>query len=491
MNRGLSKGWRAWQSMIEALKAKRESMRKSLGHMLNRGLLRGFSAWLEIAIERAEFLQKLRKGLGRLVHCKLALGFGRWGAVFAPHDDYMSNAVHHFLNRELVRGWSAWQAIREELQAKRAALRKSLSHFLSRKLVLGWVGWLSMIDERAFDLDNLRRSAIFLFQRKLNRGILAWRGLVQDRHAALSSLRRSASRLLHSSLFRGLHSLKRLVADANVAAADRAILLARAGGHLIHRELSRGWLALCVMLEQRAEAKERLRISMVSMMYGELLRGMITWRSAIKSKGSIMSKSLRHMLHHELSRGWRAWQLFSREHASLMRQIRKGLSALFHQQIVKFFENLHAIQTSRHKLRKSFGHLVHRSKSRGFGAWSEMAVERAEFLQVLRKGLSRMINRKLLLGFDRWIAAFAPRDDPMSKALLYFVNREIARGWVCWYETWKVLKAKRESMRKSLGHLLHRGLSRGWGAWIEMLEERAAFLQLLSKGVRFMINRKL
>ena len=35
----------------------------------------------------------------------------------------------------------------------------------------------------------------------------------------------------------------------------------------------------------------------------------------------------------------------------------------------------------------------------------------AQFLQVLRKGLSRMINRKLLLGFDRWIAAFAPRDD--------------------------------------------------------------------------------
>jgi len=102
-----------------------------------------------------------------------------------------------------------------------------------------------------------------------------------------------------------------------------------------------------------------------------------------------------------------------------------------------------------------------------------------------------MVNRKLAFGFDRWITAFAPRDDPMSKALLYLLNRELARGWTAWYETWEVLKAKRESMRKSLGHLLHRGLSRGLSAWMEILEERAAFLQLLSKGVRFMLNRKL
>ena len=49
----------------------------------------------------------------------------------------------------------------------------------------------------------------------------------------------------------------------------------------------------------------------------------------------------------------------------------------------------------------------------------------------------------------------------MAKAMRYLLNRNLARGWVCWYGQWEVLKAKRESMRKSLGHMLHRGLSRG------------------------------
>ena len=41
----------------------------------------------------------------------------------------------------------------------------------------------------------------------------------------------------------------------------------------------------------------------------------------------------------------------------------------------------------------------------------------------------------------------------MSKALLHFLNRELARGWHAWHAMWGVLKAKRESMRKSLGPL--------------------------------------
>ena len=34
----ISRGWRAWRSMWEVLKAKRASMRKSLGHLVHRGL---------------------------------------------------------------------------------------------------------------------------------------------------------------------------------------------------------------------------------------------------------------------------------------------------------------------------------------------------------------------------------------------------------------------------------------------------------------------
>ena len=72
---------------------------------------------------------------------------------------------------------------------------------------------------------------------------------------------------------------------------------------------------------------------------------------------------------------------------------------------------------------------------------------------------------------------FGGADDPMAKALRYFMNQGLARGWECWQSNWEEEKAKRESMRKSLGHLVNRELSKGWGAWLEMASERGEFMR--------------
>ena len=39
--------------------------------------------------------------------------------------------------------------------------------------------------------------------------------------------------------------------------------------------------------------------------------------------------------------------------------------------------------------------------------------------------------------------------------------------------------------------LVHGDLSKGWRGWRAMIDERAEFLQLLRKGVSFMMNREL
>ena len=72
LNRELSRGLRCWHAYWQEVLAKRESMRKSLGHLLNRELSRGWGAWVEMAVERAAFMQKLRKGLSHMVNRKLA-----------------------------------------------------------------------------------------------------------------------------------------------------------------------------------------------------------------------------------------------------------------------------------------------------------------------------------------------------------------------------------------------------------------------------------
>jgi hypothetical protein len=47
----------------------------------------------------------------------------------------------------------------------------------------------------------------------------------------------------------------------------------------------------------------------------------------------------------------------------------------------------------------------------------------------LRAAIQGNSHTHLSYGFDQWIAAVKTRDDPMSKAMLYLANREIARGW--------------------------------------------------------------
>ena len=59
-------------------------------------------------------------------------------------------------------------------------------------------------------------------------------------------------------------------------------------------------------------------------------------------------------------------------------------------------------------MRRSLSHFLNRELSRGWGAWVEMAVERAAFLQKLRKGLSYFVSRKLAVRFASWRALSAP-----------------------------------------------------------------------------------
>jgi hypothetical protein len=236
--------------------------------------------------------------------------------------------------------------------------------------------------------------------------------------------------------------------------------------HVMERGLSRGWMPWSEMAKERKAILQKLRLGVDKMVDRKLALGWRAWSKMALwgawAEMAIERAGIIRKLHKGLWKGWRAWQSMNKEQ-----------------------------KTKSYSMRKGLGHFLNRGLRRGFIAWLEMATMRAKFLQKLGKGLRRMTTRKLALGINAWRAAIASRDDPRSKALLYFMTREIVRGWVGWYTAWLELKAKRESVRKSRGHLLQRGLSLGWGAWSEMLEERAAFLRLLSKGVRFKLDRRL
>ena len=73
---------------------------------------------------------------------------------------------------------------------------------------------------------------------------------------------------------------------------------------------------------------------------------------------------------------------------------------------------------ARQKLGHALGHMRHRHTSRAFGAWAEVAAERAHFLRKLRHSLGHMLHRQLAKGFEAWRPRAAERvKDPGARAL--------------------------------------------------------------------------
>ena len=94
--------------------------------------------------------------------------------------------------------------------------------------------------------------------------------------------------------------------------------------------------------------------------------------------------------------------------------------------------------------------------------------------------------------FNQWREATSMRQErAMKTALSFFVNRELARGWVGWRDAWLELVAAKEAMERSLKYMLNRNLSKGWLGWAAMVEERLAALDALRRGAQTFINRKL
>ena len=78
----------------------------------------------------------------------------------------------------------------------------------------------------------------------------------------------------------------------------------------------------------------------------------------------------------------------------------------------------------------------------------------------------------------------------MGRALSFFINRELSRGWMGWRATYEEAARKLSALRRGLSHMLNRKLSAGWGSWTAMVEERQRFLQLLRRGLSFMLMRR-
>merc|ERR1712185_709027 len=110
-------------------------------------------------------------------------------------------------------------------------------------------------------------------------------------------------------------------------------------------------------------------------------------------------------------------------------------------------------------------------------------------MQLMKRGLSMLVNRKMALGFSAWCVATGKAagrksaEGHMSHALRHFLHRGLSRGWVAWHALWQEAARKRASARRGLSHLINRKLSAGWTTWRSVYAGNQRMQSLMRSGV--------
>ena len=344
---------------------RKQKLRGALGKLKRSKKTAGWNTWSEMAKERREALQLMKRGVSYLRNRRLAGAFLRLRNNIS-NDGAMSRGLRHMLHRGLSRGWSAWCAHCVEARRKHESARRGLSHLVNRKLSAGWLTWRAAATQRREALQLMRKGLSFMVNRKRAVGF-SWRSSFDaaTRQASNADRRYNAKKkalrhLLHRGLSRGWVAWH---ARWQVLAAKRAS--ARRGlSHLVNRKLSAGWNTWSEMAAERHELKRRMRKGLSMLVNRKLAIGFI--RLQQKAPVDSLGRGVRHFMHRGLSRGWRAW------HAQSQAMARKRASA-----------------------RRGLSHMVNRKLSAGWNTWSEITAVRRELMQRLRKGLSFMVNRQL------------------------------------------------------------------------------------------------
>ena len=248
-------------------------------------------------------------------------------------------------------------------------MQRSLSFLVNGKLVMAWNSWVAMAAARREALDRMRRSLSYLVNGKLTMGFQSWLGAwrlwreERKQAKAATSLasgvrgfhgRQAAAQIrwhereteaatLLASGARGFHGRQ---AAAQKRSMSRALL------HLMHRELSRGWVGWHAR-----------------------------WREAVrKCELDSMSRALQYLVNRKLSAGWNSWVEMATRRREAMDRMRRSLSLLINRKLVA-----------------------------GWKSWTEMATRRREAMGRMRKSLSSLIHRKLSMGWISWVEMAAKR----------------------------------------------------------------------------------
>jgi hypothetical protein len=414
-------------------------------------------------------------------------------------------AIRRIGKRDLTRGWVAWSDLYLEQRRRNHLLRAAGNKLTKPKLSAAYRMWFMDWQEEAV------AKASMTVEQRMGQQLLETQQRLKDALAALELAKQAG--------FDGMSELEyqKQLEDAKEEERNKRIKQVQdmAVRRIGKRDLTRGWTAWHDQWDEKQRRKRMLKAAGVKLLKPKMVYAYSFWRrgwmeETLASSKMTMGQRLQQALdeRNEMQTQLAAVITGLKKELEEARQAMldgRGMEAELQRQLDEKLR-LEKEKRVEHTKEMAVRRVLKRDLSRGWGAWSDMYLQKRRQQSMLKKASARLTKPKLIHSFVSWKKdwEFVQRKEDETRHMsteerlrqklmeatteLTQLRKALANGEGAEAEIQRQMEERLEHEREkrvehtkqmAVRRIAKRDLSRGWVAWLDMYLEKTRRARVL------------
>ena len=414
-------------------------------------------------------------------------------------------AIRRIGKRDLTRGWVAWSDLYLEQRRRNHLLRAAGNKLTKPKLSAAYRMWFMDWQEEAV------AKASMTVEQRMSQQLLETQQRLKDALAALELAKQAG--------FDGMSELEyqKQLEDAKEEERNKRIKQVQdmAVRRIGKRDLTRGWTAWHDQWDEKQRRKRMLKAAGVKLLKPKMVYAYSFWRrgwmeETLASSKMTMGQRLQQALdeRNEMQTQLAAVITGLKKELEEARQAMldgRGMEAELQRQLDEKLR-LEKEKRVEHTKEMAVRRVLKRDLSRGWGAWSDMYLQKRRQQSMLKKASARLTKPKLIHSFVSWKKdwEFVQRKEDETRHMsteerlrqklmeatteLTQLRKALANGEGAEAEIQRQMEERLEHEREkrvehtkqmAVRRIAKRDLSRGWVAWLDMYLEKTRRARVL------------
>ena len=437
----LLRAFQTWQEVVMEQAEERAALERAVGHLQNSVLRAALAGWAERVLEAKEMRDRLAKAVRFMLNRALAAVFNQWKTKWADEKGYrgkLAVVAARMRNRNLAGAWGKWMELVEEQRELEGKMKVAMNKWLLKGLYNGFKAF----HENRETAQKLRRGMAFFVNATMVRCFQSWVDFAVESGEDRERIQKALRKFVMAATARpGRHCPPRHPSHVEPSLLE---------SHATHDVASIIWQAL----------GDGGSVPAVGGVHG----------------GVRPAQGQDEGGHDALRQQGPGRRVFPVEGERAGEDIEPREAGARHGPL--------------HRPRAGLGvrYVVHQ---RGGRARCHQRAPCDAEPHCISHHKPPFDAAPCLLSprtppFDSGPYAAAAKMDgeAMSKALAFFMNREMAAAWGKWWDRIEDTRAEGAAVRKALGFFVHRELSAAWGSWAEFAELQPK----IRRAAAFMVN---